>query len=70
MPRAMVPIRGERDVFKEHTLPSGNIISLSSEGDHPTKPWQVVCCEESGEVRWSKDFATQEEAEAEYVRFD
>ncbi len=55
---------------KEHTLPSGEIIWLTSEGSHPLKPWQVQCISTDNEVRWSKDFATEEEAEAEYIRFD
>ena len=57
-------------MYKEHVLPSGETITLSSEGDHPTKSWQVCCiADDQEEIRWVKDFATQEEAEAEYVRF-
>ncbi len=55
---------------KEHLLASGEIIWLTSKGDHPQKPWQVACIANDGEVRWMKDFATEIEAEAEYMRFD
>jgi hypothetical protein len=59
-----------REQYKEKELPSGEIMVLTSKGDHPRKPWQVACWAADGEHRWSKDFATQAEAEAEYVRFD
>lgn len=54
---------------KKHTFPSGEVLTMTDEGDHPRKPWQVACWTEDGECRWSKDFATQAEAEAEYTRF-
>jgi hypothetical protein len=57
-------------VEKEHTLPNGEIIWMTSVGDNPNKPWQVMSIATDGEVRWCKDFATQDEAEREYVRFD
>lgn len=56
--------------YKEHTMPSGEIISMDMINNHPTKPWNVSCWMPDGEQRWSIDFATREEAEKEYIRFD
>jgi len=58
-------------MYEEHTLPSGETITITSDGDHPRKPWQVCCwaAGDEGECRWTKDFVTEAEARTEYVRF-
>lgn len=59
----------KQEIFKEVTLPSGEIISLTNQGACDTKPWNVSCWDTNNECRWSKDFVTEEEAEKEYKRF-
>jgi hypothetical protein len=54
-------------MYKEHTLPSGEIMLLIVTGDC----FEVECIDADGEtVRWHKNFATLAKAEAEYIRFD
>jgi hypothetical protein len=59
-------------MYKEHTLPSGEVIWLTDQIQYlnPRKPFEVGCAQEDGEVRWTVYFATIEEAEKEYVRFN
>lgn len=56
---------------EEHTLPSGETIVITNNGKRPNKPWEVMCIAIDGEeIRWVVEFATEEEARKEYVRFD
>lgn len=58
------------DEYKEHTLPSGECICMDyDETFSKIKPW-VVFNVLGEEVRWQVSFATKEEAEKEYIRFD
>lgn len=66
----MTDMGHEVPIYKEHTLASGEIITLQ-EIPGARKPWVVECIATDGEeVRWSVDFKTREEAEKEYIRFD
>lgn len=56
-------------MYNEHALPSGEVLTITSEGDHPNKPWQVTCWAADGEHRWTKDFDNELDAQAEFVRF-
>ncbi len=58
--------------YKEKTLPSGDIITMTAlTRDHPpNRPWEVTCWPAEGNHRWTVYFATKEEAEVEYRRFD
>jgi len=60
----------ENPKYKEHTIASGEVISLTYPGDHPKKPWNVSCWDTNDECRWSVNFASEAEAESEYIRFD
>jgi uncharacterized protein YpmB len=60
-------------MYKEHTLPSGDTISMTDEKNkqyNKHKAWEVANHDENGECRWNVNFDTQAEAEKEYVRFD
>ena len=59
-------------MYKEHTTPSGEVIWLTDKIKYPKpgKPYEVGCAATDGEVRWVVYFATLEEAEKEFVRFD
>ena len=65
----MVDMGHEVPIYKEHTLASGEIITMQ-EIPGTRKPWVVECIATNREVRWSVDFYTQAEAEKEYIRFD
>lgn len=57
---------------KEKTLPSGEIIELTRDPNYPDKPFAVVNWEpgELGDCRWWVNFATLEEAEVEYAKWN
>ncbi len=57
------------EIYEEHTLASGEVITLTNAGSYLAKPWQVACYD-SDECRWSKDFANESDARVEYHRFD
>lgn len=57
--------------YKEHTLPSGFVITLDYDTtQHPRKHWVVTCINPDEEVHWQREFADKEAAEKEYIRFD
>lgn len=64
-------IIGREEIYKERIIgSSGNLITLTNQGSHLQKPWQVACYDSEEECRWVRDFVTQEEAEKEYIRWD